>query len=71
MRKPGRRVTPLTEEQKRMVIEYLESDLTYAEVAEKYKGNINNLKYWVAKYRKEQKVSGKEEDNWGKAKSYS
>lgn len=53
----------MTEEQKRMVIEYLESDLTYAEVAEKYKGNINNLKYWVAKYRKEQKVSGKEEDN--------
>lgn len=63
MRKQGRRAIPLTEEQKKMVIEYLESNLTYAEVAEKYKGNINNLKYWVAKYRKEQEVNGKEEND--------
>lgn len=65
LRKSGRRVIPLTEEQKLMVIDYLDSDLTYTEVADKYNCNVNNLKYWVAKYRrlKEHDINGTKKDN--------
>ena len=61
MRVSGRRAIPLTEEQKDAVLDYLNSDKTYLEVAEQHKVNVNSLKYWVAKYRKEQSSNGRQE----------
>lgn len=63
MRKSGRRAIPLTDEQRKAVAEYFESELTYKELADKYGYNVNSLKYWVAKYRKEQRNNGEESNN--------
>lgn len=55
MRKSGRTYTPLTTEQLKAVKDYLETDMSYDEVAEKYGITKSALRYWVKqKYQREQ-----------------
>lgn len=62
MRKSGRTYTPLTAEQLKAVKDYLETDMSYDEVAEKYGITKSALRYWVTqKYKREQQ----ERDNNG------
>lgn len=61
MKPQGRPYRPLTEEEKVIILEYLESTLSYQEVAEKYGMTKDALRYKVNKYRKEQEANG--EDN--------
>lgn len=60
MKPQGRPYTPLTEEDKKIIMEYLETTLSYQEVAEKYGMTKDALRYKVNKYRKEQEKNGKE-----------
>lgn len=60
MKKSGRSVTPLTKKQKKACQEYLNSDKSYVEVAEKYGVVKTTLIYWVKKYRKELDEIGQE-----------
>lgn len=53
MKPIGRSPKPLTEEDKQMVIEYLESDKSLKEVAQKYGISDAGLRYKVKKFRKE------------------
>ena len=53
MRTQGRRATPLTDEQLCAVRRYLDSDLSLKEVAVEFGITVERLRYWVAKYRKE------------------
>ena len=61
MKPQGRPYRPLTEEEKAIILEYLETTLSYQEVAEKYGMTKDALRYKVNKYRKEQETNG--EDN--------
>ena len=61
MKPQGRPYRPLTEEEKVIILEYLESTLSYQEVTEKYGMTKDALRYKVNKYRKEQEANG--EDN--------
>lgn len=61
MKMQGRPYRPLTEEEKKIILEYLESTLSYQEVAEKYGMTKDALRYKVNKYRKEQKINGEDD----------
>ena len=60
MKPQGRPIRPLTEEEKSIILEYLESTLSYQEVAEKHGMTKDALRYKVKKYRKEQESNGEE-----------
>lgn len=60
MKPQGRPYIPLTEEEKAIILEYLETTLSYQEVAEKHGMTKDSLRYKVNKYRKEQKANGEE-----------
>lgn len=62
MKKAGRTASPLTKEEKAIVIEYLTGDLSQQEVADKYGITKGVLRYKLAKYRKENE-NGKEKSN--------
>lgn len=55
MKPLGREIQPLTDEQRKIVEDYLKSTLSYKEVAAKYDKPASTVMYWVKKYRKEQK----------------
>lgn len=65
MKKQGRPAEPLSQERLSAVNEYLNSDKSYQEVADKYSVSVNNLKYWTAKFRKELENGRTTEDNRG------
>ena len=52
MKAVGRSPIPLTEEQKAIVKEYLESREGYDEIARKHNKSPTTIQYWVTKYRK-------------------
>jgi hypothetical protein len=52
MKVTGRPLTPFTEQDMRMIKDYLESDMGYFEVADKYKVPYTTLQYKVNKYCK-------------------
>lgn len=58
MKRKGRTAEPLTDKQLSAVREYLESNLSYDEVADKHGINKPALRYWVTKYRKQQEQQG-------------
>lgn len=60
MRKQGGQPSPLTAEEVKIVEEFLENDLTYEEMAQKVGMTKAQLRYRVAKYRKESADNGKE-----------
>lgn len=60
MKPKGRSPIPLTEQDLKMVKEYLESDKGLQEVADKYGVSREGLRYKVKKYRKETEQSGQE-----------
>ncbi len=62
MKPRGRSPIPLTEQDLKMVKEYLESDKSLEEVARKYNTTKEGLRYKVKKYQKEV-TNGKKEDN--------
>lgn len=53
MRKQGQRKKPLTREQIRAVIVYLESDATLRELASRYGVHYTTILNWKRKYEKE------------------
>jgi predicted DNA-binding protein YlxM (UPF0122 family) len=61
MKKMGRTTEPLTVKQTQAVTEYLNSNLSLIEVAEKYETTKSGLAYWLKKYRKEQELNAKED----------
>lgn len=60
MKAQGRPYRPITEEDKAIILEYLETTLSYQEVAEKYGMTKDALRYKVNKYRKELEKNGEE-----------
>lgn len=60
MKPVGRSPKPLTEEEKQMILEYLTTDKSLKEVADKYGISDAGLRYKVKKYRKETEDNGKE-----------
>ena len=56
----GRTTEPLTIKQIQAVTEYLNSNLSLSEVAEKYETTKSGLAYWLKKYRKEQELNVEE-----------
>lgn len=60
MKKRGRKKRTFTEKELKAIHEYLESDLSYKEVAEKYNIAQTTLQYYVGRYRKELKENAKE-----------
>lgn len=60
MKTQGRPYRPLTEEEKAIILEYLETTLSYQEVAEKHGMTKDALRYKVNKYRKELEANGEE-----------
>ena len=60
MKPQGRSPKPFTETDLKMIQEYLESDKSSQEVAEKYGVSASGLRYKVKKYRKEQETNGEE-----------
>ena len=60
MKSIGRSTQPLTEEEKKAIIEFLNNDLSYEEQGKKLGLTKAQFRYRVAKYRKEQ------EENYGK-----
>lgn len=60
MKPLGREAQPLTDEQRKIVEDYLNSRLSYKEVSVKYGKPASTVMYWVKKYRKEQKGDNKE-----------
>lgn len=63
MKPIGRSPKPFTETDLQMIREYLESDKSLKEVAEKYGISIAGLRYKVKKYRKETENNGEEKIN--------
>lgn len=63
MKPRGRSPKPFTEIDFQMIREYLESDKSSQEVAEKYGVSASGLRYKVKKYQKEYEANGKKEDN--------
>lgn len=61
MKPQGRPYRPLTEEEKKIILEYLTNDESCQVVAERHGMTKDALRYKVIKYRKEQKTNG--EDN--------
>jgi len=53
MRKQGGKPVPLTDEEVKIVEEFMQNDLTYDEMAKKVGLTKAQLRYRVAKYRKE------------------
>lgn len=53
MKQIGRTPMPLTDEQRKIAADYLDSDLSYKEVAAKYDRPESSIIYWVKKLRKE------------------
>ena len=60
MKPIGRPMKPLTEEEKKAIIELLSGDESYQEVADKYGMTKDSLRYKVNKYRKEVAENGQE-----------
>lgn len=60
MKPQGRSPKPFTKTDFQMIQEYLESDKSLQEVAEKYGVSKEGLRYKVKKYRKETNNNGKE-----------
>lgn len=58
MKPSGRSVQPLTEEEKKAILEFLSNDLSYEQQAKKLGMTKSQFRYRVAKYRKEQEVNG-------------
>lgn len=64
MKPRGRSPIPLTEKELEMIREYLESEKSLVEVAEKYGLSTAGLRYKIKKYRKEiELVNGTENSN--------
>lgn len=63
MKPVGRSPKPFTETDLQMIKEYLETDKSLKEVSAKYGISDAGLRYKVKKYRKEQEINGKKEDN--------
>lgn len=59
MKPLGREAQPLTDEQRKIVADYLNSNLSYKEISEKYSKPASTVMYWVKKYRKEQEGDSK------------
>lgn len=58
MKPRGRSPKEWTDRQLQAVSEYLNTkDKSYKDIAEKYGVPVTTLKYWVAKYRKQEKES--------------
>lgn len=53
MKQIGRTPQPLTAEQRKIAVEYLDGDLSYKEIAAKYGKPESTIIYWVKKLRKE------------------
>lgn len=53
MKQIGRTPQPLTDEQRKIATEYLDGDLSYKEISEKYGKPEGTILYWVKKLRKE------------------
>lgn len=53
MKQIGRTPQPLTDEQRKIAAEYLDSDLSYKEISAKYGKAESSIIYWVKKLRKE------------------
>ena len=60
MKKQGREPKPLTAEEKVLVEEFIQNSDSYDQFAEKHGMTKAQLRYKVAKYRKEQTDNGKE-----------
>lgn len=58
MKPQGRSPKPFTATDLEMIKEYLETDKSLKEVAEKYGISSEGLRYKVKKYRKEQEANG-------------
>lgn len=58
MKQIGRTPQPLTDKQKAIAKEYLESNLSYIELGEKHSTPASTIIYWVKKYRKELNAYG-------------
>lgn len=58
MKPIGRAYQPLTEQELTIVKEYLESDKSLQEVADKHGISYAGLRYKIAKYRKECEING-------------
>ena len=65
MRKQGGRPAPLTDDERKFVKEFLENDLSYEEMAKKVGLTKAQLRYRVAKYRKETDNNGAENSKRG------
>ncbi len=53
MKKVGRPFKPFTEKELQAVQEYLNSDKSYKEIAEKYDMTISAMQYRVGKYKRQ------------------
>lgn len=53
MKQIGRTPKPLTDEQRKIATDYLDGNLSYKEIAEKYGKPESTIIYWVKKLRKE------------------
>lgn len=53
MKQLGRTPQPLTDEQREIAADYLDSDLSYKEISAKYGKPESTIIYWVKKLRKE------------------
>ena len=62
MKKRGRSAAILTAAQLGMIEEYLTSDKSYQEIADKYGVGKGALQYWTQKYRRLSQIK-QEEDN--------
>lgn len=61
MKPVGRPMKPLTEKEKKAIVELLSGDESYQEIADKYDMTKDSLRYKVNKYRKE--VEKNEQEN--------
>lgn len=60
MKQRGRVYTPLTDEEREIVLRFLSNDKSYVEFAKEVGLTVAQLKYRVAKYRKEIKNNEEE-----------
>ena len=65
MKKQGREPKPLTAEEKALVEEFIQNDLTYDEMAKKVGMTKAQLRYRVTKYQKERAENGEENSKRG------
>lgn len=63
MKQIGRTPQPLTDEQRMIATDYLDSNLSYKEVAAKYGKPESTITFWVKKLRKEREESDNDDNS--------